>query len=125
MADPELSLEQAFELDSHELYETVGREVIAEHRRAVSGKISPYMSAGRAWLRQKRKSLAKLICLDDNVQTLLRQRNVNRLTLAGAILDLLLSVTWAIAPTSVAVLLVREGIESLCEDFIPHFQFDV
>ena len=73
----------------------------------------------RDWLGGKREEIAERVCPNDLVRTLWSrdQKVQDRVTLALAVADLIAGLVIGMSPITVSVLLVKEGLRILCEQF--------
>jgi hypothetical protein len=76
------------------------------------------MRDAKLWMSSKRAELAEILCRNESLRRLSSRRPTvqNRILLVTAIMDLITSVVTGVAAATVAVLLVREGLSSLCAD---------
>ena len=68
----------------------------------------------RAWIEAQRERLRAVICEDPQIRLLRESTSDDRVALAAAVADLVASLTGNLAAATVAVLMVRSGIDSLC-----------
>lgn len=71
-------------------------------------------SIARAWMDAQRERLRLMICRDPGVTALRETATDARIELAAAVADLVASVTGKMPAATVAVLLVRAGLDDLC-----------
>lgn len=74
-----------------------------------------YIESAREWLLDRRSDLRAAICPSEVVrQWLQNPRGYAKAQLAAAVADLLVGYCGGVSPATVAVLLVKEGIDNLC-----------
>jgi len=71
-------------------------------------------SIARAWMDAQRERLRLAICGDPGIEALRETASDGRIELSAAVADLVASVTDALPAATVAVLLVRAGLDDLC-----------
>jgi len=113
----DVSLDRLLDCSVDRLYEELGREVYPSGRSALPVETREYARAGRAWLMSRRDALAAVICPNTVVKALLRDDGAKRAILVAKVFDLVASLHWGVSPATVAVLLVKEGVNSLCHDY--------
>lgn len=117
-------IEELFKFDDSQLFDIYTRELeeyaAADWRVPLYGvRLPPYgvglRGVAEKLLRQIKDSLRDRVCTNDSFMDLWKSdRAYDRVVLAAAIADLLVSLIFGIAPAVVAVLIVKEGIASLC-----------
>lgn len=71
---------------------------------------------GKAILANARRTLRQRICVDERVKAECAAAGNPKVLLAAAIVDCIAGAVTGVSPITVAVLLVREGLDSLCKD---------
>ena len=70
---------------------------------------------GKRWFKTRLPYIADKICNDSMIVGLMaNDKTKDRILLTAAILDLLSSLSLPVSPVTVTVLLVKEGIETIC-----------
>lgn len=118
MASKEMKdIETLFRIDGSQLFERLVRD-LEEHAVA---RFPPGPSPedlrriARRLLRRIKDSLRDKVCTNNKFMDLWRsERTYDRVILAAAIADLVASLGFGVAPAVVGVLIVKEGVESLC-----------
>jgi hypothetical protein len=101
------------ETDLDELYSALGKEVAGPGMTRGTRNLR---KLGREWLKAKREQLSAAVCHDPKVRALCEDgKKGGRIILVAAVTDLVASLVVGVSPVTVAVLLVREGLTSLCE----------
>lgn len=72
-------------------------------------------SIARAWFGAQRERLRVVICADPQIRALRESTSGDRVALAAALADLVATLTGNLGAATVAVLIVRTGIDSLCD----------
>ncbi len=77
---------------------------------------SKLKSIAQQWLSEKKEDLRVLLCKNDRIRMLVNKANTHerRVTLATAVADLIAASIIGLPPATVAVLLVLEGLDTLC-----------
>ena len=111
----EPNIEQLFDLNSDQLYAALGR-ALAEGRPGMAEQSEEeFREDGRTWLERNRGEIAKRICGSRAVKVYLSSEKArNRILIAASIADMLTSLKWGTGGTVVAVMIVQEGLETLC-----------
>lgn len=108
-------LSELLRIDLEDLYLQIGKEIIG--RTAFPPTREQLLEACHNWLNSRRAQFAEQICQDKAIQDYVRGRKKqNRLILASMILDLITSICAGVAPWTVCVALLKEGIDTLCEE---------
>ena len=70
------------------------------------------------WIKKNKLKIVDVVCNNENVIkcSLSKDRTYGKVLLATAIADLLGSILTGVSPFTVAVLLVKEGLESFCDE---------
>jgi hypothetical protein len=71
-------------------------------------------SVAQAWIDAQRERLRAAICGDLRIRVLRETASDDRVDLAAAVADLAATVTGKLAAATVAVLMVRTGLDNLC-----------
>lgn len=73
----------------------------------------------KAWLKDKRADLVSTVCTSRRIQELCNTEDSlsNRSTLVLAVADLVMTVIGNLPVLTVAALLVREGLNSICAEY--------
>lgn len=103
-------IESQLSLDSELLYRIIGasQSIGATPGTARDGKVI---------IENAKRTLKERICTASNVQTVYKTSQNSKVQLAAAILDCIAGAVSGVSPITVAVLLTKEGINLLCEDF--------
>ena len=114
MADAQLGAEIArlLSLDEQRLYELIGRELTG--RQALPMTPAELAERGRKWFRAHRDQIQRSVC-DSRTLRELTERS-DELQLVAAIADLIAAICVDVAPTTVAVLLLKHGLNRLCDE---------
>lgn len=103
-------IETYLSLDSDKLFLT-----IADSLASGASTEAPSSDAGRAWFEKNKVRFKKAVCGTNVVKVYLESEKANnRVLLVAAIADMVAGACGAIPPVTVAVLLVKEGLDSLC-----------
>lgn len=103
------------EKDFDELYVDIGRELYGS--AAFPPPLNQLRQVARVWLQKKRTEIAKVVCLNETIRMLIsNQATTDRIVLVTAVSDLIVSIVIGVSPITVGVLLVKEGLKTLCED---------
>lgn len=107
------TIDQLLALDLRELYITFGEELPAE--ASAAGLQDPYKKA-RDWLTRKRGQIYDIVCAEDNWPALSRKLDKSSTADAVvAIVDAWLAPHFVGLPvTKLAVILVKEGLDTIC-----------
>jgi hypothetical protein len=111
----EPDIEQLFNLNSDQLYAALG-QALAEGQLGMAEQTEEELrEEGRTWLERNRDDIAKRICGSRAVKVYLSSEKArNRILIAASIADMLTSLKWGAGGTVVAVMIVQEGLETLC-----------
>jgi len=110
-------LENLIQSDVNELYKSVGLASQAGVMGVEELSDDEAEELGRAWMRQHRARFAELLCGTLVIRIYLASPRVgDRVLLLAAIADLIIGIMSGIPPTTVAALLIKEGIDTLCKD---------
>jgi hypothetical protein len=71
---------------------------------------------GRVILENAKRTLRERVCADGRVSEAHRATGNSRVLLVAAVLDCIAGAVTGVSPITVSVLLVKEGIESLCKE---------
>jgi hypothetical protein len=69
----------------------------------------------RAWMDAQRQRLRRALCHKPQIETLRVSASSDSLNLAAAVADLIASITGTLPAATVAMLLVRTGLDRLCD----------
>ena len=106
-------IEKLLSLDNESLYLEIGNKLTGKGAFPFDKKYVTKLA--KNWMREKRQHLAEILCDDKNIRELIRNQNKqNRILLITAIADLISSIISIVPAVTVAVLIVKEGFESLC-----------
>jgi hypothetical protein len=101
-----------------ELYEQLGRQLQRGTLGARERSPEESREYARSWFARRHTDLAAAICPTQVVRTYLASKRIqDRILLAAAIADLITAIFKGIPATTVAVLIVKEGLESLCGSY--------
>ncbi len=71
---------------------------------------------GRVILENAKRKLRDQICADTKVHTVHKATENSRVLLVAAVLDCIAGAVTGVSPITIAVLLVKEGLETLCKE---------
>jgi len=110
------------EMSLDDLYAEVGRDYASSQGQLLPKHPGQYVQIAKAWLSEQHEQLRVVICSSERIRQMLREsRGYDRVLLASAIVDLIAGIITGVAPATVAVLLVKEGVETLCvAEGVPH-----
>jgi hypothetical protein len=109
-------LERLLESDENILLQYVSEATSPQSLQARQPTDTEREASGRDWIRRNTDSLRKAICSSLFVRTYLASRRMqDRVMLAAVIADLVSSLITGIGAVAVAVLIVREGLDSYCK----------
>lgn len=112
------------DMETDGLLELLGRQLEPHLMQYVTGFRREAPAGGkqraekaRTWLAQNRARLRAMVCPDPTVRRFLScEATEDKLLLAAAVADLIAGIFANVAPVTVAVLLVKQGLKSLCQD---------
>ena len=112
-----LFIQKLLDMEIDEIYEELGRQLQKQSAFPLSRK--ELIRFGKSWVHSRRSELTEIICESNEIKKLVvsKAKIQNRITLITAIIDLISSLISGIAATTIAVLIVKEGVYSLCEDY--------
>lgn len=117
MIDIEL-IEKELEKDIDDLYLELGVIMMATHEFRIPARRSDYIQIAKQWIKDRLPEIKTKICQDNRVQTLMTSEKIaDRVILVSSIMDLIATITIGVPSLTVSVLLVKEGINTLCENF--------
>jgi len=96
------------EIDS--LYYDLGKDLLGDSRSAFKKDSGFYIQAGKKWFEANIDGLKKILCTSDVI-------NTKETDVVAAIADLVSSISIGVAPVNVAKLVLRMGVEKMCENF--------
>ena len=107
-------IEQQLEATLDELYAALGEEVSGP---GIAGSSKNNQLLGRKWLNKKRAQLSAILCNNSSLRSLCNDsKKETRVILVASVIDLIASLITGVSPTTVAVILVKEGLNTLCEE---------
>lgn len=110
----EKEVESLLGQDEKSLYAALGAELIGP--QAFPTDPGMLIAAARGWLADRKSSIEVAVCLNARVKDLVtNSRKRDRILLVSAVADLISSVVSGVSPVTVSVLLVKEGLETLCD----------
>lgn len=111
------SIEQLLYFEKEVLYQIVGQSVIENSNLgAIDESPEKLQSLGENWFKSNREKLANALCGTYVVKTYLESDRVsNRILIVAAVADLIAPFVTVVPIITVAVLIIREGLESLCD----------
>lgn len=105
-------------LDKDDLYSSLGNEILGISIGTTPQPKENLISLAKAWLESKRSQLSETICNSASVIALISKETEDvaqrRLMLASAIVDLIAQIIHGLSVTTVAALIVIEGLETFC-----------
>lgn len=104
-------------LSLDELYIQIGAEYIG--LGAMPRSLKDLAQIGKLWLESKKSELIEILCNNEQLNSLLKsepKRLKDRIVLVAAVADLLSSIITGVSPITVSVLLIKAGLEDLCEN---------
>jgi len=104
-------IQKLLKLPEDELLVLIGNELDSSVH-AVPPSINSLIQAANEWLDNQWSTFQKAICNDKRIRQ--QSRNSDNTLLVAAVADLLASVITNVSPFTVAVLLVKKGIDTLC-----------
>lgn len=104
-------------LSQDELLEEIGEELIRKRLRArlEPRKTETAMQRGQEWFEANIGHLERAVCFEPAVRRMVENPSDNQV-LVAALLDLISSIVVGVSPVTVAVLLVKRGVHTLCRD---------
>lgn len=116
MQSQEDIISRLLEKDLDELYIDIGRELYGS--ASFPPQLNQLGQVARVWLQAKRVEIARAVCPNKTIQMLISNRPTtqDQLVLVTAVADLIASLVIGVSPVTVAVLLVKEGLKTLCDD---------
>jgi len=114
MSDTE-NIKSLLEKEIEQLYIDLGRQILSSDYHAFPFPKQRYITKAKNWLAENKVHLKQKICKNEYVKLHMNSNKIeDRVILISAIIDLISSMCIGISPVTVAVLLVKEGINSLC-----------
>lgn len=95
-------------LSDDDLLASIGESLVG--RSALPRSRAELMALGRAWFEANLHKIRKVVC--PHAPQLLKETNIEKLV--TVIADMLAAAFFSVAPVTVAVLVVRVGVEKLC-----------
>lgn len=115
MTDEEL-LKASMSKEVDELYLELGKQLASSAQRVIPLPPFRYIQVAKQWLSDHKREIKERVCADSSIKALLSNNRIgDRLVVAAAVCDLISSITVGLSPVTVAVLLVKEGLRTLCE----------
>jgi hypothetical protein len=105
-------LETLLALPDEQLLERLGAEVWQEGQHAFPATPKRLREEATAWLSRNRTKIRTAVCGHPGVRAV--QQNADSVVLVGAILDVLAVMGGIPAPSVVAILIARIGLNRLC-----------
>lgn len=99
-------------LSDEQLLERLGAEIWKEGRHAFPATPARLRKEATRWLSRNRTKIRTAVCNHPGVKAV--QQNADRVVLAGAILDILAATKGVPAPSVVAILVTRMGLNQFC-----------
>lgn len=116
MKEERKEIDRLMKLGADELYVLIGNRLIGlgamPRPKKEVGKI------GKLWLENRKSKLVDALCQNERIKALIAKGNEklkNRIVLVAVVADCLSAMITSVSPITVSVLLVREGLEALCE----------
>ena len=103
------------QLSPEQLYVVLGN-ALTGHVENISPDDEHFQAKiGQAWFASNLKTLQQAVCGSPSIRSIMKDERVeDRILLVSAIVDLLLGVSGIVSPVTVAVLIVKEGLETFC-----------
>lgn len=112
----EVDFDHLLELKEDDLYEALGRQIQHGTLGATTKSPDENRLFGQNWIARRRSDLSAKICQTQVVKTYRSSKRIqDRAILAAAIVDLIATIVSGVPATTVAVLLVKEGLDTLCD----------
>ena len=102
------------ELDEEALLQELGREIVHFQGAPLTSK--QLESIAKRWLQGKREFISEKICTSNEIYELVNSGSYSK-ELIMAICDLIISIQFGISPLLVAVLIVKGGLNKICEAY--------
>lgn len=117
MEDSRATIEQLLRMDIEGVWVLLGQDI--QGIAATPARKGQVVAAARSWLQRRRKAFSDTLCCNESIRKLAGapEQKRDRVLLVSAVADLIASLAIGVSPITVAVLLVREGIFSLCEEY--------
>jgi hypothetical protein len=98
-----------------DLYAEIGRELTGTS--VVAPRVQDLIQHGRRWMNSKRIEIANVACQNEQIKALAAPTLSahERVVLVCAFADIISHLVTGVAPITVAALLTRQGVQSLCE----------
>jgi len=99
-------------LCEEEIFEKIGAEISSGQDAFPPGK-QDIIKIGKRWWTHNRERLVTNVCRSEVIKSVLESGD--ELALVSAILDLICGIVTGVSPATVAVLIVKLGLEKVCE----------
>lgn len=109
-----LSLEDLRALNENELLELLGKAL--SHRQAMPLTPKQLRMIAERWLKGNKELIEKKICLSEKIYSLVKSQTDSK-ELIIAVCDLIISLQFGVSPLLVSILLVKGGINKICENY--------
>lgn len=109
-----VEIKKLLKLDKNELYARLGHELIGPNN--ILTNIKENEKLGESWFIRNKEKLKSKVCNNQVVLSAFKlKQNQTELQIALAILDLISNLIIGVSPVTVAVLIVKEGLNSFCK----------
>jgi len=71
---------------------------------------------GKVILENAKRTLRERICNDNQIQEIYEAASSTKIQLVAAVIDVIAGAISGVSPITVSVLIVKEGLDSLCKD---------
>jgi hypothetical protein len=106
---------ELLEVDESRLYQRIGTSVLGSPLGMKLPDVTELIVAGKDWFRGHYAALRAAVCGSNFVVAYRSSKRAHdRVLLVAAIADLIASVTGGVTAISVAVLIVKEGLDTFC-----------
>ena len=112
--NPDESLSALVALSEDELLERIGESLEKDSLHIGPRSSRALIKKAKRWLQNQRPTLQDHICRNKRIRDL--AQGSDHLVLAGAIADLLSSFLIKVSPFTLAALIVKRGVETLCAE---------
>lgn len=109
-------IQAKFELNIDGLLLEIGSDL--DRKSILPRKPSEIIEIADIWFKKKRNQFATIVCGNEKIKRLQDSSNeVNQnVFLAAAVADLISGAITGVSPITVAVLIVKKGLDSICKD---------
>ena len=109
-------ISRLLQLSNDDIFAEIGQQVIS--RRVLLPTRLELINEAKRWFEERRSNIIRKVCKSKRIKDLVNRSSAEstRLYLISAVADVILSATGNVAPLTVAVLLVRQGVKSLCAE---------